>query len=213
MHDEPAELRVDHDCGEREPAFRGWVLRAVDPDVLCSGADDVGTGREADRGGVSSEPAAVVEEAFSGYVELEAVRHADEAGDVLGGGLLEDLLGGVELLDPPGAHDREPVAEGERLGLVVGDEDGGEAEAAVQLVDLGAHLVAQPGVEVAQRLVEEDELGPGDEAAGQRDALLLAAAQLRRDSGRAVARSRPGPPSPRPMSALVALSIRRALSG
>ena len=62
--------------------------------------------------------------------------------------------------------------------LVVGDVDGGEAEAAVQLVDLGPHLVAQPRVEVAERLVEEDELGPGDEAARERDALLLAAAQL-----------------------------------
>ena len=50
----------------------------------------------------------------------------------------------------------------------------------MQLVELGPHLVAQPGVEVAQRLVEEHQVGPGDEAPGQRDALLLAAAELRR---------------------------------
>ena len=73
---------------------------------------------------------------------------------------------------------RSPRASASRL--VVGDEHGGEAEPAVQLVDLGAHLVAQPGVEVAERLVEEHQVGPGDEAAGQRDALLLAAAELRR---------------------------------
>ena len=51
-------------------------------------------------------------------------------------------------------------------------------EPRVELVQLGADQVAQPGVEVAERLVEEHEVGPGHEAAGQRDALLLAAAEL-----------------------------------
>ena len=48
----------------------------------------------------------------------------------------------------------------------------------MQLVDLRAHEVAKARVEVGQRLVEEHELRTGDEAARQRDALLLAAAQL-----------------------------------
>ena len=94
--------------------------------------------------------------------------------------MLEDVLGGVVLLDAAVAHDRQAIAEGERLGLVVGDEHGGEAEPAVQLVDLGPHLVAQAGVEVAQRLVEQHEVGPGDEPPGEGDALLLAAAELGR---------------------------------
>ena len=89
-------------------------------------------------------------------------------------------LGRVVLLDAAAAHDGQPVTERQRLGLVVGDEHRGEAEAAVQLVDLGANLVAQPGVEVAQRLVEQHEVGPSDEPAGKRDALLLSAAELRR---------------------------------
>ena len=93
-------------------------------------------------------------------------------------GVLEDALGRVVLLDAAVAHDRQPVAERQRLGLVVGDEHGGEAEAAVELVDLGRHLVAQAGVEVAQRLVEQDEVGAGDEPAGEGDALLLATAEL-----------------------------------
>ncbi len=50
----------------------------------------------------------------------------------------------------------------------------------VQLVELSPHLVAQAGVEVAQRLVEEHDVGSGDEAAGEGDALLLAAAELGR---------------------------------
>ena len=73
-----------------------------------------------------------------------------------------------------------PVTERQRLRLVMGDEHGGEAEAAVELVDLGADLVAQAGVEVAQRLVEQDEVGSSDQPAGQGDALLLTTAELRR---------------------------------
>ena len=110
----------------------------------------------------------------------QPVGHADERGDVLGGRVLEDVLGRVVLLDASVAHDRQPVAEGERLGLVVGDEHGGEPEPTVELVDLGPHLVAQAGVEVAQRLVEQHEVGSGDETAGEGDTLLLAAAELRR---------------------------------
>ena len=86
--------------------------------------------------------------------------------------------GRTELLDLAGAHDREPVAERERLGLVVRDVDGGEVEARVELVDLAAHVVAQPRVEIAQRLVEQHEVRPGDEPAREGDALLLPAAEL-----------------------------------
>ena len=101
-------------------------------------------------------------------------------GDVLGGGPLEVRLGRVELLERARPHDREPIAERERLDLVVGHVDGGELEAAVQLVDLRPHEVAEPRVEVGEGLVEEHDVGPRDEAAGERDALLLAARELRR---------------------------------
>ena len=94
--------------------------------------------------------------------------------------MLVHPLGGVVLLDAALAHHRQAVAEGERLGLVVGDEHRREPEPGVQLVDLGAHLVAQAGVEVAQRLVEQHQLRPGDQTPSQRDALLLATAELRR---------------------------------
>ena len=53
-----------------------------------------------------------------------------------------------------------------------------KCEPLVELVDLRPHLVAQPGVEIAQRLVEEHQVGSGDEAPCQRDALLLPTAQL-----------------------------------
>ena len=62
--------------------------------------------------------------------------------------------------------------------LVVGDEHRTEAQPLVQLVELRPHLVAQAGVQVAQRLVEQHHVGPGDQAPGQGHPLLLATAQL-----------------------------------
>ena len=50
------------------------------------------------------------------------------------------------------------------------------ANALVQPADLEAHLLAQVGVEVRQRLVEEQDLGLHDQRAGHRHPLLLAAA-------------------------------------
>ena len=60
----------------------------------------------------------------------------------------------------------------------MGDVDRGVAEGVVQAAHLEAHLLAQIGVEVGQRLVEQQRLGLDDQRAGERDALLLAAGQL-----------------------------------
>ena len=67
----------------------------------------------------------VVTPARAGTLEPETVAHPDEPGDILRRRLLEDLLGLSELLDGAGAHDREPVAERQRLGLFVRPVDGG----------------------------------------------------------------------------------------
>ena len=72
------------------------------------------------------------------------------------------------------------VGQRQRLGLVVGDVDEGDAGAALQLLELGAHALAQLGVEIAERLVEQQDAGLDHQAAGERDALLLAAGQLAR---------------------------------
>ncbi len=54
------------------------------------------------------------------------------------------------------------------------------ADAPLQLQDLGAHLAAQLGVEVAERLVEQEHPRLAYKGATHGDALALAAAQLRR---------------------------------
>ena len=51
-------------------------------------------------------------------------------------------------------------------------------EVALDALELEAHALAQLGVEIGQRLVEQQELGLHDERPGQREALLLAAGQL-----------------------------------
>jgi hypothetical protein len=61
-------------------------------------------------------------------------------------------------------------------------------QALVQLLDLGAHLHAQLGVEVGQRLVEQEDLGVAHDGAAHRHALALAARELARACGRAAAR-------------------------
>ena len=60
----------------------------------------------------------------------------------------------------------------------MGDVDRGVAVLVVQAADLEAHLLAQVGVEIGQRLVEQQRLGLDHQRARQRHALLLAAGQL-----------------------------------
>ena len=118
------------------------------------------------------DPAVVLDDA------LEQVRDPDEAGDELLGRMLVDLLGRPALDDPAVAHDGDPVRHRERLLLVVGDVDEGDPDLALDLLQLDLHLPAQLQVEGAERLVEQQHLGPVDERPGERDALALAAREL-----------------------------------
>ena len=59
---------------------------------------------------------------------------------------------------PATGEDRDPVAHRHRLHLIVGDVDGGDAEAAGQGCDLCAGLHPQLRIEVRQRLVHEEDL-------------------------------------------------------
>ena len=67
----------------------------------------------------------------------------------------------------PPAHDRDPVADGHGLGLVVGHVDGGDAEPVLELGQLGAEPDPLAGVHVGERLVQQEHLrdpdgGPAD---------------------------------------------------
>ena len=76
------------------------------------------------------------------------------------------------------AHDGDPITELHRLAEVVGDEDHGLAELAMQSDDLVLHVAADERVERAERLVEEHHIRVYDEGAGQAHTLLHATRQL-----------------------------------
>jgi hypothetical protein len=92
---------------------------------------------------------------------------------------LVEVLLGADLADLPLSHHHEPVGDGQRFLLVVGDHHGGEAEGALHLPDLDPDFLAQLGVEVGQGLVEEEHVRPDRERPGERHPLLLAAESWR----------------------------------
>ncbi|EGE58054.1 hypothetical protein RHECNPAF_35000108 [Rhizobium etli CNPAF512] len=120
---------------------------------------------------VVDEDALVVDRAF----EQVHRRRADEARDETRDRTVIDLFRRADLLHPAAIHHHQPVGQRHRLGLVMRDEDRGGAEAAMQAADFSAHGDAQLGVEVRQRLVEEEHLRFADHRAAHGDALALAA--------------------------------------
>ena len=86
----------------------------------------------------------------------------------------------ADLLDHPAVQHHDAVGHGHRLGLVVGDVDHGGVELGVEPAELDPHLRAERGVEVGERLVEEEDLGRAGDGAADGDALLLAAGELLR---------------------------------
>ncbi len=110
----------------------------------------------------------------------EEIGTADEVGDeAIAGGVVELALS-ADLLHLAVLHHHQPVGDRERLLLVVGHHDGGEAEAALQLANLHPDLGAELGVEVGERLVQQQDLRLDHQGAGERHPLLLAAGELAR---------------------------------
>lgn len=118
--------------------------------------------------------------AVAGRIGVEHDRIPDEGAHLERRGPPVDLLRRAHLGDTPAEHHRDRVRDGQGLGLVVGDEHGGDLLVPQQGADLGAQAGPQPGVESAERLVEQDDGRIGRERPGQRDPLLLTAGQLGR---------------------------------
>ena len=93
-------------------------------------------------------------------------------------GIVVDLGGGTHLLELALVHDHDPVGEAHGLLLVVGDEDDRDAQVALDLLQLLAHLLADLGVQGGEGLVEKQQGGLQEQGAGNGDTLLLAAGEL-----------------------------------
>src|SRR5438309_5266042 len=86
--------------------------------------------------------------------------------------------------------------------LVVGGDEGGAAFAADELEEFGEDDVGGLLIEIAGRLVGEDEQRPVGERAGDGDALLLAARKLGRAVGEALGEAEGGEEAGRAIAGL-----------
>ena len=109
---------------------------------------------------------------------LQHVAASEEAGDEAGARKPENPLGRVHLHAAAAVQDRDPIAHGERLLLIVRHVEEGGAGRLLDLGQLALHLAADLFVERGERLVEQQELWPRGQGAGDRHSLLLAAREL-----------------------------------
>ena len=193
VHDQVRAERLDqlHLADEDTPLLRTAQRRVVEvlgPDAEHDLPVDVGRqrgaprehhvrhdeGLRADRQGVT--PGGPVQRRRQ---EVHRGR-SDEAGHEEVVGVVVEDLGRGDLLQHPELHHGHPVAEGHRLGLVVGDVDGRHVEVALELADLRTHLHPQLGVQVAQRLVHQERLRLTHDGPAHRHPLPLAAGEVAR---------------------------------
>jgi len=110
-------------------------------------------------------------------VEEVHLRAADEGADEQVARIVVQVLRGIDLLHETVLHDNDTGSHGHGLGLVMGNVDEGGLQALMELGDLGTHLHAELGVQVGQRLVEQEDLRVTDDGAAERNALTLTTGQ------------------------------------
>ena len=122
---------------------------------------------------------------------VDDVREAEEAGDVLVERLRPELVRRRDLDDAPGAHDRDPVAERERLRLIVRHVDGRERE----LVEQASRDRRAGGRVGADRASRAARRGEGGAARARARVRARRAAALRPRASRPSGRSKPASPT------------------
>ena len=111
-------------------------------------------------------------------IPVDDVRHTDEAGDEFVRRVLVEVDWRPQLLDAPSGEDSDPIAHRQGLILVVGDVDEGDAQLALDSLELNLHLLPQFQIERTQRFIEKEHFRLVDDGPGQGDPLPLAAGQL-----------------------------------
>src|SRR5262249_57328015 len=109
------------------------------------------------------------------HASLEDHRLAEKVAHEGRGGLLVQTAWRPDLLDAPAVHYRDAVGEAERFDLIVGDEEHGDAETALEELDLPAHLFTKLRVQVAEGLVEQEQVRLVHEGAAKGETLHLPA--------------------------------------
>ena len=179
----------DHGPGQPDVVHRGRHADAVvagglrDRSTSCGRAYAVCPGRR------------VIAEHIDGAEEIHHERRRR---------MLDDLVDGAVLLDHAVVHDHDAVGELERLFLIVGDEHAGQVDLVVQPPQPAPQLLPDLGVERAERLVEQQHFRLDRQRPRQRDALPLAAGELRRAAGRRGSRAAPAPAARAPRASISA---------
>ena len=106
---------------------------------------------------------------------LEQIDVADEVRHPARIRLLVDFGRRCHLHQAAAIHHRDPVGHRHCFALVVGDDNEGEPEPALQIHQLELRRATEFFIERGHRLVEQQHARPLDQRARQRDALALAA--------------------------------------
>ena len=89
--------------------------------------------------------------------DRDLVHQPHEIGDEQIGWPLIDVARRTDLLHGAVMEDGDPIRKRHRLRLVVRHVDEGDAGAPLQALQLGAHALAELGVEIGERLVEQQD--------------------------------------------------------
>ena len=112
------------------------------------------------------------------HAAFEQIDVAEELVDERRGRMVVHLVGCANLFDLAVVHDHHAVRHFQRLFLVVRDEHAGEIDLVVQTPQPAAQFLAHLGVERAEGLVQQQDLGFDRQRTGKGDALALAAGEL-----------------------------------
>ena len=157
-------------------ARRSASAPAARPPTRASPAHEPARRREEDEAAVRAQPRARAVGLL--HLRPQQVAHGQELRHEARARGVVDLGGRADLLDHAFVHDRDAVAQGQGLLLVVGHEHERGAEAPVQRLHFRPHLLAQLAVEGGHRLVEEQHLRLQHHRAREGHPLALPAGEL-----------------------------------
>ena len=103
------------------------------------------------------------------------LRRTDETSHKLIAGIVVQILGRIHLLNDAVLHYHNPVPHGHGFRLVMGDIDKGGLKSLVKRGNLASHLRTQLGVQIGQRLIQQEYRRIPHHSAAQSHTLSLSA--------------------------------------
>ena len=108
----------------------------------------------------------------------QEVYATEEAGYIAVNRTFEEAARRPDLADSALHEQTDAVGDGDGVGLIVGDEDHSDAGLLLKCADSVAQVLAQAGLQAAERFVQQEHTRLDDQGPGESDPLPLAAGQL-----------------------------------